>query len=73
VASQLRAVFYDARALRDRLGLPLLGVVTYVMGEGTVQHNSRELKKYWAGWFSLLLVFLAGMIVLSLKTGTAGY
>ena len=36
IASQLRAVFYDARSLREAVGLPLLGVVTLVMDEEAV-------------------------------------
>ena len=69
VASQLRAVFYDAYSLRDAVGLPLLGVVTLVMGESAVQKARSELKKFLIASGGLLVVFAAGMIVLSLMSG----
>lgn len=72
VASQLRAVFYDARSLRDAVGLPLLGVVTLVMGEEAVLNEKSAWKKYLVASGGLLGVFIAGMIVLSLMSGRAG-
>ncbi|MDO8770452.1 MAG: GNVR domain-containing protein [Burkholderiaceae bacterium] len=72
VASQLRAVFYDARSLRDAVGLPLLGVVTLVMGEESVLNEKSALKKYLVASGGLLGVFIAGMFVLSLMSGRAG-
>ena len=69
VASQLRAVFYDAYSLRDAVGLPLLGVVTLIMGESAVQKSRSELKKFLIASGGLLVVFAAGMIVLSLMSG----
>ena len=72
VASQLRAVFYDAYSLRDAVGLPLLGVVTLVMGESAAQKARSELKKFLVAFGGLLIVFGAGMIVLSLTSARAG-
>ena len=72
VASQLRAVFYDAYSLRDAVGLPLLGVVTLVMGEGAALKERSELKKFLVGSGGLLVVFGAGMIAFSLISGRAG-
>ena len=72
VASQLRAVFYDAYSLRDAVGLPLLGVVTLVMGEGAVQKARSELNKFLVASGGLIAIFVAGMIVLSLMSGRAG-
>lgn len=72
VASQLRAVFYDARSLRDAVGLPLLGVVTLVMDEGAVRQEKTDLKKFLGASGGLVGVFIAGMIIFSLISGRAG-
>ena len=72
VASQLRAVFYDARSLRDSLGLPLLGVVTLVMDEGAVQQAKTDFKRYLFASGGLVGVFVTGMILLSFMSYRAG-
>lgn len=70
--SQVRAVFYDAQAMSESLGLPLLGVVSLVADHGTTQRRKTELKRFIAATAALLLVFAAGMVVLYLKTTQAG-
>jgi polysaccharide chain length determinant protein (PEP-CTERM system associated) len=72
VASQLRAVFYDARSLRDKVGLPLLGVVTLVMGEGAMVKEKSDFKKFLGASGGLVGVFIAGMIIFSLISGRVG-
>ena len=72
VMSQLRAVFYDARAMGHSLGLPLLGVVTLVMDDGTVQRRKTELVRFLGATGGLVAVFLAGMAALYLMAGRAG-
>lgn len=72
LASQLRAVFFDARSLTDAVGLPLIGVVTLVMGEGAVLKEKSDLKKFLGASGGLIGVFIAGMIVFSLMSGQAG-
>ncbi len=72
IASQLRAVFYDARSVKDVLGLPLLGVVTLVLDDGSVLTEKLELKKFWAASGGLVGVFLAGMIIFSVMSGRPG-
>lgn len=72
VASQLRAVFHDARSLRDAVGLPLLGVVTLVMDQEAVRQDKSDLRKFWGASGGLVGVFIAGMIVFSLLSGRAG-
>ena len=72
IASQLRTVFYDARSLRDAVDLPLLGVVTLVMDEGTVRQEKTDLNKFLGASGGLLGVFIAGMIFLSFMSGRAG-
>lgn len=72
VMSQLRAVFYDARAMGHALGLPLLGVVTLVMDHDTAQRRKTELKRFLGATGGLVAVFMAGMAVLFLMAGRAG-
>jgi len=72
IASQLRAVFYDARSLREAVGLPLLGVVTLVMGEEAVAKEKSDLQRFLIASGGLVGVFIAGVIVLSLLSGRAG-
>ena len=71
-ASQLRAVFYDARSLKQTLGLPLLGVVTLVMDDASVVKKKLELKKFWAASGGLVGVFITGMIMFSVMSGRPG-
>lgn len=72
VMSQLRAVFYDARAMGHALGLPLLGVVTLVMDQETAQRHKTELKRFLGATGGLVAVFMAGMAALFLMAGRAG-
>ena len=72
VTSQWRAVFYDARSLKDVVGLPLLGVVTLVMSQEDVRREKDDLKRYWLASGGLVGVFAAGMIVLSFVSNQAG-
>ena len=72
VFSQLRVVFYDARALGDAIRLPMLGSVSMVMGDGATQRRRTELKKFFAASGGLLGIFSVGMIAMSFLTGRAG-
>ena len=72
VMSQLRVVYYDARALGDAIRLPMLGSVSMVMGDGATQRRRTELKKFFAASGGLLIVFSAGMIAMSILSGRAG-
>lgn len=72
IASQVRAVFYDGRSLRDAVGLPLLGVVTLVMNEKAMQQEKSDLKKFIGASGGLVGIFIAGMIIFSLMSGRAG-
>lgn len=72
IASQLRAVYFDARTLREAVGLPMLGVVTLVMNEGAMQQEKYDLKKFLYASGSLIGIFIVGMVVLSLVSGRAG-
>ena len=72
IASQLRAVFYDARSLRDAVGLPILGVVTLVMSAENVLKEKTDLKKFLGASAGLVGIFIFGMAVLSLLSAQAG-
>lgn len=72
IASHLRAVFFDARSLRDTVGLPLLGVVTLVVGKEAAMRERADLKKFLGASGGLLVSFFAGMALLSLMSGRAG-
>ncbi len=72
IASQLRAVFYDARSLRDVVDLPILGVVTLVRSPESVLKDRVDLKKFLAASGGLVGVFIVGMAVLSLLAAQAG-
>jgi polysaccharide chain length determinant protein (PEP-CTERM system associated) len=65
LASQMRAVFYDARSLSQVLGLPLLGTVSLVMREHEIVNEKKELRLFLIASSGLVIVFLAGMLVLS--------
>jgi polysaccharide chain length determinant protein (PEP-CTERM system associated) len=70
--SQLRAVFYDAYAMSESLGLPLLGVVSLVMDDGGAQRRRVEMKKFVAATGALIVVFGLGMVALFLMSNQAG-
>lgn len=72
IASQLRAVFFDARSLREALGLPLLGVVTLVMDDSALRQERSDLKRFLVASGGLVVIFIAGMIVFSMMSGRAG-
>jgi len=70
--SQIRAVFYDAYAMSESLGLPLLGVVSLVVEDRTAQRRKSELKKFLAATAALIVVFGLGMTALFLMSNRAG-
>lgn len=70
--SQLRAVYYDAYSMSESLGLPLLGVVSLVVDDGTAQRRKSELVKFLAATGALVVVFGLGMAALFLMSKQAG-
>lgn len=69
VASQLRAVFFDARTLRDIVGLPLLGVVTLVISDSSRHKEKSDLRRFVAASSGLAGVFILGIIILTFVSG----
>jgi polysaccharide chain length determinant protein (PEP-CTERM system associated) len=72
VASQLRAVFYDPRTLKEVTGLPVLGIVTLVQSEADLLKGKTDLKKFLGVAAVLVAIFVVGAIVMSLMSGHAG-
>lgn len=69
---QIRAVFYDADAMSETLGLPLLGVVSLLVDDGSSQRRKSELVKFLVATGGLVVVFGLGMVALFLTSKQAG-
>ncbi|MFZ4535379.1 XrtA system polysaccharide chain length determinant [Propionivibrio sp.] len=63
-ASQLRPVFFDARALREVTGLPLLGTVSMRTQEADKLKEKKKLKRFIAAFALLVGVYGAGIAFL---------
>jgi hypothetical protein len=72
VLSQLRAVFFDARAVRNTIGLPILGVVTLVLADTARVRENRSLKKFALASTGLVGMFVAAVVVLTVLANRAG-
>ena len=72
VLSQLRAVFFDARAVRNTIGLPILGVVTLVLSDAARSRESRDLKRFGVASSGLVGVFVAAVVILTILANRAG-
>ncbi len=64
--SQLRPVFDAASELRAKTGLPLLGVVSMVVGDDGRRQERKDLFRFMAGSGGLVVVFGAGLIATAL-------
>lgn len=71
-ASQLRPVFHDASELRDKTQLPLLGIVSAVVSEAGRRRRKMELVKFWSASGSLVVLFMAGMVLVALMAQRGG-
>jgi polysaccharide chain length determinant protein (PEP-CTERM system associated) len=71
-ASQLRPVFHKAGELRDRVELPLLGVVSMIMSDADRRREKAGLLRFLVASGSLVGVFLVGMFVMSLMAPRVG-
>ena len=70
--SQMRSVFFDAHTLSTALGLPLLGAVTFVIGEEERRKEKADLKRFVAASSGLIGVFIIGMVAVALVSGQMG-
>jgi polysaccharide chain length determinant protein (PEP-CTERM system associated) len=67
-ASQIRPVFFDARALREATGLPLLGTISKKVEEETKFKEKKDFKHFIAASASLLGAYAAGIALLFIFT-----
>jgi polysaccharide chain length determinant protein (PEP-CTERM system associated) len=67
--SQIRPVFFDGSTLRQQTRLPLLGVVTLIRNPTVRQQERRSVMAFGMSLTALVLVMLAGMALLSLRSG----
>ena len=72
VLSQLRAVFFDARAVRNTIGLPILGVVTLVRTDAARLRDRRDLRLFGLASSGLVGVFVVGIVALGFLSQRAG-
>ena len=72
ILSQLRAVFFDARAVRNTIGLPILGVVTLIRTDAARVRDRRELRMFGLASGGLIGVFVVAVAVLTVLGQRAG-
>ena len=71
-ASQVRPVFLDGGDLRTKTGLPLLGVVSVVLGDGDRRRERMDRLRFFGASGSLVLLFGLGLMMLSAFTARQG-
>ena len=72
ILSQLKAVFFDARAVRNTIGLPILGVVTLVLTDAARSRERRDLKRFGLACSGLIGLFVSAVLILSVFANRAG-
>jgi polysaccharide chain length determinant protein (PEP-CTERM system associated) len=72
VLSQLRAVFFDARAVRNTIGLPILGVVTMVRTDAARLRERRELRLFGLATGGLVGFFGVAIVAVTILAQRAG-
>jgi len=68
-ASQLRPAFYDVNDLRQKTGLPLLGVVSVVLGDAERRRERMDRLRFFGASGSLVLLFGGGLAVMAVMAG----
>jgi polysaccharide chain length determinant protein (PEP-CTERM system associated) len=71
-ASQIRPVFADGAELRARTGLPLLGVVSAVLGDDDLRRERMDRVRFFMASGGLVVVFAAGLIAMSIMATRLG-
>ncbi|WP_394788234.1 XrtA system polysaccharide chain length determinant [Rhodoferax sp.] len=71
-ASQLRPVFHDARALRNVIDLPLLGVVTLVLNDAAKRKERSDLRNFSIASGALIGCFIFAIAVVAFISGQVG-
>lgn len=65
VANEIRPTFHDSRALREASGLPLLGVVSMVMGEPLKRAERWSRLRFAGGLAALFVIFGVGFVAMA--------
>ena len=65
VASQLRPVFFDGKALRDETNLPLLGIVSLIPNEARQKQEHTSLIRFLLAAGALVVAYAGGIALLS--------
>lgn len=68
-AAQLRPAFHDVNDLRLKTGLPLLGVISVVMGDDERRRERMDRLRFFGASGSLVVLFGAGLAVLAVLAG----
>jgi polysaccharide chain length determinant protein (PEP-CTERM system associated) len=63
VASQLRPVYERAFDLREKVGLPVLGIVSLVLSDADKRHARFDRMRFFAGSATLFAAFIAVLVV----------
>jgi polysaccharide chain length determinant protein (PEP-CTERM system associated) len=64
--SELRPVFHQAADLRNRVGLPLLGIVSRVVSDADRRRERLDAARFWFASASLVGLFAVGLTTMSL-------
>jgi polysaccharide chain length determinant protein (PEP-CTERM system associated) len=68
-ASQLRPAFHDVNDLRQKTGLPLLGVVSVVLADDERRRERMDRLRFFGASGTLVLLFGAGLAVMAVLAG----
>ena len=65
VASQLRPVFSDPNELRNKTGLPILGVISMSLSEGERRQERRGMIQFYGASAGLVGMFVVGLVAMA--------
>lgn len=68
-ASQLRPAFHDVGDLRNKTGLPLLGVVSVVLADDERRRERMDRLRFLGASLGLVALFAAGLAVMAVMSG----
>src|SRR6185369_11117075 len=68
VAAEARPTVFDARTLREVSGLPVLGIVSMIVGETSRLAARRNTLRFVGATVGLLAIFVVGFVSLELLT-----
>ena len=67
--SQMKPVFFHPNDLRAKLDLPILGIVSAVLGDADERRQRIDRLRFLAASSSLVLLFAGGLAVMSIMAG----